>query len=196
MIREWHAGIPCLSFGTLRRPQEPFTAYHNMLARQTCFLFAIALLLGSFISVEQPGSSRMYQLHCFKVLVQLGCVISHFAFCKFGSAFNKPSKWLHNKPWLLKLEGRCCCPRKGQHFLIQGSFRSENIFDFKSRCRPSCISVYGKEPRPGQAVSEFSGAYPFRLMREMASGSIAASRGSCQSVIAGVFAVAAVRRSA
>ena len=195
VIREWHAGVPCLSFGTLRRPQvrsievpegfdpqEPFTAYHNMLARRTCFLLTIALLLGSFISVEQPGSSRMFRLHCFRVLVQLGCVISHFAFCNFGSAFNKPSKWLHNKPWLVKLEGRCNCPWKGHHFVIQGSFTRENIPEFLNRCRPSCLAVYGKEPQPGQVVSSFSGAYPFRLMREMASGSVAASRGSIDSI--------------
>ena len=195
VIREWHAGVPCLSFGTLRRPQvrslqcpagfdpnEPFTAYHNMLARRTCFILTIALLSGCYISVEQPGSSRMFRLHCYRVLVQLGCVISHFAFCNFGSAFNKPSKWLHNKPWLIRLGGRCQCPWKGRHFVVQGTFTTESLKDFKSRCRPSCVSVYGVEPELGQAVSSYSGAYPLRLMQEMASGSIAASRGNVERI--------------
>ena len=195
VIQEWHAGVPCLSFGTLRRPQvrsmqcpagfdpnEPFTAYHNMLARRTCFILTIALLSGCYISVEQPGSSRMFRLHCYRVLVQLGCVISHFAFCNYGSAFNKPSKWLHNKPWLIRLGGRCQCPWQGKHFVVQGTFTTESLKEFKSRCRPSCVSVYGKEPELGQAVSSYSGAYPLRLMQEMASGSIAASRGNVERI--------------
>ena len=135
VVLDWHAGVPCLSFGTLRRPQvrskarpdgfdpsDPFTAFHNMLARRTAFVLVIAVLSGLFVSAEQPGSSRMFLLHCYRVLVSLGCVISHFSFCNFGSGFQKASKWLHNKPWLLPMEGKCSCPYKGSHFVIQGSF--------------------------------------------------------------------------
>ena len=126
---DWHAGVPCLSYGTLRRPQvrskscpagfnpdDPFTAFHNMLARRTAFLLTLVLLSGHFISVEQPGSSRLFLLHCYRVLVSLGCVISHFCFCSFGSPFQKASKWLHNKPWVLPLECQCRCRYRGQHF--------------------------------------------------------------------------------
>ena len=93
VVLDWHAGVPCLSFGTLRRPQvrskarpdgfdpsDPFTAFHNMLARRTAFVLVIAVLSGLFVSAEQPGSSRMFLLHCYRVLVSLGCVISHFQF--------------------------------------------------------------------------------------------------------------------
>lgn len=190
VVLDWHGGMPCLSFGTLRRPQvrsksfpagfnpeEPFTAYHNMLARRACFVLTIALLSGSYISAEQPGSSRMFLLHCYQNLVRLGCVISHFAFCNFGSAFNKPSKWLHNKPWLIPLEGSCTCPFKKQHFVVQGTFTHSSIADFKHRCRPSCAAVFGREPSVGEAVSAFSAGYPFQLVQRMASGLVRAKQG-------------------
>ena len=190
VISDWHAGVPCLSFGVLRRPQvrslkfpagfnplDPFTRLHNELARRTAFILTIALLSGLWISAEQPGASRMFHLHCYRVLVTLGCVISRFAFCNFGSAFNKPSKWLHNKPWLLGLEGPCQCPYNGSHFVVQGNFTKANLAIFKSRCRPSCVAVYGKDPCLGQAVSSFSAAYPYKLVHQMASGLIKAQQG-------------------
>lgn len=144
VVREWHAGVPCVSFGTLRRPQvrsvdepfgfdpsDPFTAYHNMLARRTAMILTIAVMMGQFISVEQPRNSRLFLLHCFQTLVRLGCTISHFAFCMFGSAFQKASKWLHNKPWLLQLEGSCQCKSKENHFVIQGTFTHERLAEFR-----------------------------------------------------------------
>ena len=190
VVLDWHAGVPCLSFGTLRRPQvrskaqpngfdplDPFTAFHNMLARRTAFVLVIALLSGLYISIEQPGSSRMFRLHCYKVLVTLGCVLSHFSFCNYGSGFQKASKWLHNKPWLLPLEGKCACPHKGSHFVVQGSFTPQTIEEFDQRCRPDSLRVYGRRPRPGEVVSAFSASYPRRLVDRMASGLIAAKRG-------------------
>jgi hypothetical protein len=192
---DWHAGVPCVGFGTLRRPQvrskqypagfnmsDPFTAFHNMLARRTAFLLTLVLLSGHFVSVEQPGSSRMFLLHCFRVMVLLGCTISHFCFCNFGTPFMKPSKWLHNKPWLLSMEGPCNCGKKGNHFIVQGSFTNQSIKDFCTLCRPSCESVFGKTPRVGQPVSQFSGAYPKRLVEHMASGLSLALKGSAGSI--------------
>lgn len=191
VVRDWHAGVPCLSFGTLRRPQvrsiqqpagfdinDPFTKYHNTLARRTAFVLTIAYLLGAFISVEQPRNSRLFLLHCFKVLIQLGCIISHFSHCQYGSGFHKPSKWLHNKPWIIPLEGKCACNFQGRHFVVRGSFTSTNISDFKNRCKPSCISVYGRDPKIGEPVSSFSAMYPFQLVNRMASGLVAAKHGS------------------
>lgn len=190
VIRDWHCGTPCLSFGTLRRPQvrsklfpagfnmqDPFTAYHNMLARRSAFILTLALMAGAFVSVEQPASSRMFLLHCFKVMLSLGCVISHFAFCNFGSAFRKSSKWLHNKPWLIGLEGPCNCPNKGKHFIIQGGFTRETLPIFDSMCRPSAQAVFGRRPNIGESVASFSGSYPKRLMACMASGSSKAKQG-------------------
>lgn len=188
---DWHAGMPCVSFGTLRRPQvrsksqpagfqpsDPYTAYHNMLARRTAFLLTIVLLTGHYISIEQPGSSRLFLLHCYRVLVSLGCVISHFCFCSFGSPFQKASKWLHNKPWVLPLECSCQCPHKGQHFVVQGSFTAASIADFERRCRPSSAAVYGHSPQVGETVASFSAAYPLRLVQSMASGLSQAVRGT------------------
>lgn len=188
---DWHAGVPCVSFGTLRRPQvrsksqpagfqpsDQYTAYHNMLARRTAFLLIMVLLTGHYISIEQPGSSRLFLLHCYRVLVSLGCVISHFCFCSFGSPFQKASKWFHNKPWVLPLECSCQCPHKGQHFVVQGSFTAASIADFERGCRPSSAAVYGHSPQVGETVASFSAAYPLRLVQSMASVLSQAVRGT------------------
>ena len=190
VVADWHAGAPCLSFGVLRRPQvrsllqpagfnpdDPFTHYHNTLARRTAFVLTIALLAGLWVSVEQPGASRLFHLHCYRVMVSLGCVISRFAFCNFGSAFNKPSKWLHNKPWLISLEGACQCPYQGDHFVVQGTFTRASVKEFCNRCRPSCLAVYGKEPKVGDRVSSYSASYPYKLVYQMASGLVKAKQG-------------------
>lgn len=39
------------------------------------------------------------------------------------------------------------------------------------------MAVYGCEPRVGEMVSKFSGAYPFLLVQQMASGLAQACRG-------------------
>ena len=190
VVREWHAGLPCVSWGTLRRPQvrsisqpygfnpeDPFTAYHNLLAIRTAMILTIALLGGQFISLEQPGSSRLFHLDCYKVLIALGCVISHFTFCAYGSGFRKASKWLHNKPWLIPLESSCTCHYKGNHFTVQGTFTKASIADFDHRCVPSCTAVYGRNPKVGESVASFSASYPVQLVHRMASGALSAKRG-------------------
>ena len=201
VIREWHAGVPCLSYGTLRRPRvrsknqpygfnplDPFTKLHNTLAQRTGIILVLAILGGSYISVEQPGSSCLFHMHIYLTLIRLGCIITRFCFCHFGSGFMKPSKWLHNKPWLVELESCCKCPNKGHHFVVQGTFTHSNIREFDSMCRPSCQAVYGREPVVGEAVSGFSGAYPLGLVTRMASGAMIAKRGG-----AGVIEPAARR---
>ena len=188
VIRDWHAGVPCPSFGTLRRPQvrakscpfgfnpsDEYTAYHNKMAQRTAIILTLALKSGSFISVEQPRNSRLFLLHVYQTLVKLGCVITHFSFCSFGSGFHKPSKWLHNKPWVVPLERSCSCPHKGNHFVVQGTFTRASIVEFEKRCRPSAKEVYGYSPKPGDRVSEYSAAYPLRLVRAFAVGSKAAA---------------------
>lgn len=195
VVREYHAGVPCPSFGTLRRPQvrskdvpfgfnpdDPYTAYHNLIARRTAIVLTLALKMGSYISVEQPRNSRLFLLHCYRVLVTLGCVITHFSFCAFGSGFHKPSKWLHNKPWLLRLQSKCECPNKGKHFVVQGTFTKASVNEFDKMCRPNAKAVYGLEPVPGQRVSEFSAAYPLRLVDAMAYGSKAAKFSGCSQI--------------
>lgn len=189
VVREWHSGMPCPSFGTLRRPEvrssaepfgfdpkDPYTAWHNMLAHRNAFVLTVAVKMGQFVSVEQPGGSCLFRLHCYRVLVHLGCVVSHFHFCSYGSAFRKHSKWLHNKPWLIALESSCSCPEP--HFIVQGNFTKSSIEQFEKRCRPSASAVFGRPPRPGEKVSSYSGAYPIGLTDRMASGSVAAKRGA------------------
>ncbi|CAE7399183.1 unnamed protein product, partial [Symbiodinium pilosum] len=189
VVREWHAGVPCVSFGTLRRPRvrsraEPagfqpddsFTRMHNSMARRVAFVFCIAVQFGQFISVEQPAGTSLYHLHCYRVLVTLGCVVSTFCFCSFGSPCLKRSRWLRNKPWLCRLECSCACGRD-RRFEVRGTFTAERLAEFAALAKPSVEAVYGLCPKLGQSVAEFSGAYPLRLAASMASGSLAASRG-------------------
>ena len=186
-IREWHAGPPCWSFGTLRRPRlrskelpagfrpnDPKTLEQTMLAVRTAFLLTLAVLSGSFISVEQPGGSVMFRLAAFLRLLELGCQVTKFCFCSFGSGFNKPSKWLHNKPRYRILAGKCTCNFKNRRFTVQGSFTSSSIKLFNDRCTPDAFSVYGRVPQPGEAVSSFSASCPIPLCQVMATGSRAA----------------------
>ena len=179
-INEWHAGPPCWSFGTLRRPRlrdkrhpagfvidDPVTQEQTLLAVRTAFLLLLAFLAGCYISCEQPGASVMFELHIFRVLLELGCRITRFPFCSFGSTSPRS---VHNKPWLLGLESRSC-QYKGTHFVIEGSFTKAAIREFDARCELSCLAAYGKTPPLGQSTSSFSAAYPLPLCRRMAAGS-------------------------
>ena len=71
----WQFGLPCLTFGTLRRPRlrsksQPFgfdphdetTREHNVMAIRTAFLCWLIVWLGLYVSNEQPGSSVMDRL--------------------------------------------------------------------------------------------------------------------------------------
>ena len=187
VVREFHAGPPCMTFGTLRRPRlrsvsqpegfdptDPLTALHNSLARRTAMIGAIAVLTGAYFGCEQTGSSVMFRMHCFKVLIRLGCIITRMAFCNFGSGFNKPSQWLHNKGWLVEFEGNCQCKHKGKHFTIEGNFTERSMLEFESRCVPNSSAVYGRKPRPSESVASYSAQYPVSLMRRMALGSLTA----------------------
>lgn len=167
VIRDWHAGPPCKTFGTLRRPRmrskrfpsgfniwDSVTREHNTLAYRTAFLIAIVVSLGDYFSVEQPGSSVMFYIVYFQRIVHLGCVITRMCFCAFGSPFKKPSLWMHNKPWLPELASPCRCESTDQHdFVIQGTFTRTSIPDFVARCKPSVGALYGRPPKVGEAVS-------------------------------------------
>eukprot|EP00438_Fugacium_kawagutii_P036409 Skav232849 [mRNA] locus=scaffold1834:904019:906102:- [translate_table: standard] len=130
----------------------------------------IVVLSGAYFSCEQSGSSVMFRMHLFRVLLFLGCTITRVASCSFGSAFNKPYQWLRNKGGLLDLEGKCQCRWKGKHFKVEGSFTRQSISEFNSRCTPDALAVYGRLPRLGEAVSSFSAQYPRSMMNRMAQG--------------------------
>lgn len=191
VIRDWHAGPPCFTFGTLRRPRirskrfpggfnlhDQLTREQNALAWRTAFLLSVAMFSGAFISVEQPGNSVMFYLNAFIGLAIRGCVLSKFCFCAFGSAFKKPSRWLHNKPWMLEVESRCNCKSKEEHFIIEGTFTRDRLNEFEKKCKPSSTAVYGRAPRLGESVASFSASYPLPLVRRIALGSVAHKHGS------------------
>lgn len=92
--------------------------------------------------------------------------------------FKKPSKWLHNKPWMLGLEQSCRCSSSADHFVIEGTFTHASVADFAARCRPSPDEVYGRWPKVGEHVSAFSASYPKLLCARIASGAIAARHDS------------------
>ena len=191
VVRDWHGGPPCLTFGTLRRPRlrsklkpagfnpdDPTTALHNRIARRVAFIFSVVALSGLFFSVEQPGSSVMFRLACFARLLELGARVTRVCYCSYGTAFQKASQWLHNKPWMLRLPAGCSCPLKGAHFVIQGTFTKDSVIAFGRACRPSASAVYGRLPVPGESVASFSAAYPVPLVGQMAAGSLAAREGA------------------
>ena len=194
VVREWHAGVPGHTYGTLRRPRlrshacpfgfkpsDPLTLEHTRIARRAALILTLAVRCGQLISVEQPSGSCLYRLACFQRLASLGCVLTSFCFCSFGSPFRKRSLWLHNKPWVAELAGDCVCKWKGKHFSARGwHFDSKSVREFVSRCRPSCEAVYGAAPVPGQSVASFSGSYPKPLVLRMAAGSLAAKDGLLQ----------------
>lgn len=62
VVRDWRAGPPCKTYGTLRRPRirsklhpagfdlnDPLAREHNMLARRTAYILLIALQGGAFV---------------------------------------------------------------------------------------------------------------------------------------------------
>ena len=185
VIREWHFDMPSLSFCTWSRPRlrakfqpsgfdsdEPRTGRHNRLARRVAFLCAIIATGGGYFSVEQPGASVMFHLHCFRALVSLGAVVTRLCSCSFGSPFKRPLQWLHNKPWLCNLGGPCNCKKPNEHMRCKGSFTPSTIELLKSRCKP--LEIFGQEPQLGETLAHYSGRHPLPLLQRIASGSLRA----------------------
>ena len=197
VVRIWHFGLPCVSWGTLRRPRvrskyrpfgfapsEPFTAQHNLIAIRVAFLMWLAHFNGQWASDEQPGGSVLHYLDIFQRLIrEEEWTVSRWCHCSFGSPFQKPHQWLHNEPWLLALPRGCSCGRRGRHFKVEGSFTPERLALFESMCTGGSAAVYRVSPRPGQSVASFSGSYPIGAMQLMASGAVnavaAAKRDPC-----------------
>ena len=191
VVREWHISLTCFTDSPLKRPRrrtacmpagvsgcEKETAADNRLARVAVWILATALSCGQYVSVQLPAGSKLLYLHCFRTLAQIGCVLTTFCFCTFGSPFRKRVLWLHNKPWVARLQGGCSCER-GQHFSAAGArFDEAAALSFKARCRPDCLSVYGVEPRVGDSIKSFASALPLPLARRLASGSFAARTGA------------------
>ena len=150
VVRDWHAGPPCVTFGTLRRPRlrskslpagfepaTPLVALRNRLARRVAFVFSAVARSGCFFSVEQPASSVMFRLQCFVRLKALGATFVHFCYCSFGTPFRKASVWLTNKPWMMSISAGCSCPARSHHFVIEGCFTSDSVRQFSVRLQSS-----------------------------------------------------------
>ena len=183
VIGDWHAGPPCRTYGTIRRPRirskhfpagfvidDPLTREQTRLALRTAFLVHLVHYTGRYFSVEQPGSSVMFYLDIFKRLIYKGAIITRMCFCAFGSPFKKPSQWLHNKPWMIELEVPCRCSSPNEHFTIEGTFTKSSIVEFEAMCKPSSEIVYGRSPQVSEAVASYSASYPTGLCRRIASG--------------------------
>ena len=188
VVRIWHFGLPCISWGILRRPRvrskyrplgfspmEPFTAQRNLIAIRLAFLMWLAHFNGQWASDEQPGGSVLHYLDIFqRLLREEEWTISRWRHCSFGPPFQKPHKWLHKEPWLLALPRGCTCGFRGRHFKVEGSFAPERLALFESMRVGGSVAVYRVLPRPGQSVASFSGSYPWGAMRLMAKGAVRA----------------------
>ena len=176
VVRIWHVAPVCTTFGTLRRPRlrsklepfgfrpdEPATSLGNKFAMRGGFILFLCYYYGILCSVEQPGGSVMYRLHCYQQLIKAGFHSIRFPFCSWGTPFQKLSWWLGNNPFLLKLRGTCTCGRKGSHFRVQGTFDRRSLKQFTSMCRPNVEEVFGRTPHVGEHVAKFSAAYPKAL---------------------------------
>lgn len=72
VVHEWHCGLPCLSFSTLRRPQvrsvsqpfgftseDPFTKLHNTLAIRSAIILILAVKSGQYVSVQCRATQQL-----------------------------------------------------------------------------------------------------------------------------------------
>lgn len=188
-VKEWHAAPPCWSFGTLRRPrlrsktcpagfnpEDKGTREQTLLAVRTAFILFLAFNSGSYISCEQPGGSVMFQLQIFRDFSRPVASLPSSAFARTAPVFRRLVSGCATNPGTLNSElgGVCSCPYKGRHFTVQGTFTKESIDLFESRCRPSSVAVYGRTPRPGEAVRSYSASYPIPLCEAMSAGSLKA----------------------
>eukprot|EP00439_Symbiodinium_sp_Y106_P082822 s163_g22.t1 len=102
--------------------------------------------------VEQPMRGKLFGLHCFSVLAQLGCVVTSFAHCAFGSPFRKQTAVLHYKPWLCRLQCECTWCAGLVHWDAGGHIDEASATAFAAACLPGCSEVFGSLPEPGAAV--------------------------------------------
>lgn len=137
------------------RPDEPATALGNRFAMRGGFILFLCYYYGVLCSIEQPGGSVMYQLHCYQQLIKAGFHSIRFPFCSWGTPFQKLSWWLGNNPFLLKLRGTCTCGRKGSHFRVQGTFDRRSLKQFASSAGPVLKRSSGELPMSGSMLLSF-----------------------------------------
>ncbi|CAE7376299.1 unnamed protein product [Symbiodinium sp. CCMP2592] len=184
VVRDWHAGPPSVPFCSPYHPalrsagftasapaSAELAAARTTLGIRLGLLFCIIAFSGSFFSIEQPGSSLLFTLDCFKRALQCRGQLAEYCYCSFGCACKRSSVWLHNKPWMIDLPRECSCLMRASRFSTAGRFDANKISAFERCCTPSCMCL---------EVSEFLLQYPLPLVRQLAAGSLAAKSGLCK----------------
>lgn len=175
-----HVAPPCTTFGTMVRPRlrsktqpwgfstlDPDTRQGNSFATRSGFILHLCAAYGLLCSCEQPRGSVMFRLDCFRRLKARGFVEVDFCLCTYGSPFMTPSRWLANNTDLLRMRGTCSCPLKDKHLRVGSTFTADNIVQFRRLCRPSSLEVFGRDPKPGEALCKFSGMCPLPAAKHL-----------------------------
>ncbi len=158
VIRAWHVGPVCTTFGTLRMPRlrsklEPFgfnpsdpaTALGNRFAMRGGFILSLCHHYGLICSIEQPRGSVMYRLEIFRMIFVLGYSISEVELVVGQQPF----------PLQVKLQGNCKCGQQGSHFRVQGTFDRKRLRQFRALSKPDVHAVFDRSPQLGEHVARF-----------------------------------------
>ena len=103
----------------------------------------LSCIISGFFSVSSKRVTRALRLH----------------FVLSGLPTSRAHR-LINRSGPLSLECRCTCSSAEPHLRVDASFSQESLKKFKLRCKPDCVSVFGREPKLGEAVPAFSATYP------------------------------------
>ena len=188
VVRIWHFGLPCVSWGTLRCPRvrskcrpfgfsptEPFTAQHSLIAIRVAFLMWLAHFNGQWASDEQPGGSVLHYLDIFQRLLreEEWTISIGGATAPSGPLPKSRTSGFTTSPGFSLCREGADCDLRGRHFKVEGSFTPERLALFESMCVGGSAAVYRVPPLPGQSVA--SGPYPWGAMRLMAKGAVRAA---------------------
>ena len=110
----FHLGTPCTVFSRARRGiKNHAKARHKErigceLAFFSCELARLCNQHGIAWSIENPQTSRIWELECFREILALpGVVVVDFPMCNFGQPYKKPTRIITNCQMLAQLRGSC-----------------------------------------------------------------------------------------
>ena len=180
VICYFHLGLPCATFGTMRRPRlrskvqpfgfdpdEPITRGGTLLAMRAALIMHLCAAYGLISTSETPLGSVMYRLDCFQRLRLRGFVDVKFCYCTYGTPYKKPSHWLCNRSEVSEMCGGCGCGAQAGHLRIERTFTHESVKEFCAHCKPDCVTVFGRIPKAGEAVCKMSGICPIPALRHL-----------------------------
>ena len=137
-------------------PNDSRAREGNHLASRVGYILRLAAAYGNLATAEQPLGSVLFQLDIFQRLLERGFFTVDFSCCAFGTPFQRPTRLLANNPARRALARGCTCSFRGQHLRLDSTFDRESLRKFVDCCRPDCMTVFGRSPRVGGALSEFS----------------------------------------